>query len=434
MIPKVIALPDGEWAIASDGEWPDKGRSYWTGSAGEPWSSNMGKALVFESFRGANMELHKMSSSTANVIAPLIQAGHDDLADSLVNLVISRSLHIAVRDLPQELQKALTQVGYHGRDIEVIASDTYSMFGAGSKGRKEFTMAVNLKTGKTQLEEGSWGGENPFVHNPVDSDSQSRKLPPDFAVIKGSRGGGPTWARILVHPGNLASLLPSGEEDKLPKEELAALAIIDGIKGGNYRRDEFARYSELGEYGPNNPHIKSLLGKGLVKISSNGGITITTKGKNVNPGYQKLYSIMKAHVVLAAASLTTILDEVAEELEVRGEVELEREVSLVNEGLVIVASDDITNVFEGFYSQGKSSPKAIFDKELPKLRKSLDSIAKALDDELKAAYNPKYVFEPTGNFNDRMMQLFLNHIKNNYGMTPELARGIAAEIVKGARR
>jgi hypothetical protein len=229
----------------------------------------------------------------ARTIAKLVEAGHEDLADSLYSLVTGKSLHIAVKELPKELQKALSQVGFRRQDIEVIAADKYTMFGAGSKGRKDFTMAVNLKTGKTQLEEGSWGGANPFVKNPVDSDDKPRRLPPDFAVIKGSSGHGPTWARILVHPTNLANLLPATKDDSMPKEELAALAIIDGIKGGKYRRDEFAYYKGLGEYGPNNGHIKSLLNKGMVKISKSGGISITTKGKNVNPGYQKLYTIMK---------------------------------------------------------------------------------------------------------------------------------------------
>jgi hypothetical protein len=41
----------------------------------------------------------------ARTIAKLVEAGHEDLADSLYSLVTGKSLHIAVKELPKELQK-----------------------------------------------------------------------------------------------------------------------------------------------------------------------------------------------------------------------------------------------------------------------------------------------------------------------------------------
>lgn len=187
--------------------------------------------------------------------------------------------YIAVRELPDSLQSALRSVGYGRKDIEVKTGTSYSVQGIAGDGERAFTVAVNLDTGQFQTEMGSWGGANMFTRNHVDSDKASRPLPVNGVVIKGHSGGGrPVYAYIVANPAAMTKLLPETTEQELTKEEIKALNIIAGIKGG-YR----ARYFDdhrLGTYGTTNPHLVSLAAKGLVKITG-VGVAVTTEGRNV---------------------------------------------------------------------------------------------------------------------------------------------------------
>ena len=63
-------------------------------------------------------------------------------------------------------------------------------------------------------------------------------------------------------------------------EELAILAMILSLKPG-YRAKELEE-AKLGPYSKENPHIKSLIEKGLLKTNSSGAISIVkTKADNV---------------------------------------------------------------------------------------------------------------------------------------------------------
>jgi len=195
-----------------------------------------------------------------------------------------KEVYVDVRELPAPIQKALREVKYGRKNIMVVESRTYQMSSLSGAGRQGFTIAVNLGTGRYQVEWGSWGGANMFnPDNPVDLDTKPRPIPPNNVVISGVVGGGqPTYATIKAHPDNLTKLLGAGDEDDITEDQKTALAIISGIKSG-YRKEYF-RSHRLGEYSPKNPLLIELAKMGLIKIMRNGAMKITTKGQNAKGG------------------------------------------------------------------------------------------------------------------------------------------------------
>lgn len=193
----------------------------------------------------------------------------------------AKEFHVAVRDLPRSLQKALRTVGYRRKDIRVEPDTTYSPSegSAGFTGSRGFIVVVNMQTGQMKHEKGSWGGATPFERKQVDVDRKNYPIPNNGAVIVGESGGRGTFAKIKVHPNNLAKMLPEGEDVKLTPEENKALNILGGLKSG-YRAQSFERYN-LGPYDVrSNPLLQGLLKKGLIKANRAGAMSITTKGRN----------------------------------------------------------------------------------------------------------------------------------------------------------
>jgi hypothetical protein len=181
---------------------------------------------------------------------------------------------VDVKDLPRTLIDALGALGYKKTNICVRAAKTYRLQQAGFAGQRAFVCAVNLEDGRKETVYGSWGGANMFNRaNLVDLDKEERPVPMNGAIIEGSEGNG-VRASITVRPETLTPLLP--ERPDLSKEEWSALNIVGGIKGG-YRREEFFR-AGLGDYGPENPVVASLVQKGLVKVNKRGAVSVTTDG------------------------------------------------------------------------------------------------------------------------------------------------------------
>jgi len=196
-------------------------------------------------------------------------------------LKTARDFHVAVRELPQALQRALLSVGYKRKDIRVEPDTTYSPSEgtAGASGQRGFIVVVNMATGQMKKEMGSWGGGNMFENKQVDQDRKEYPIPNNGAVIVGSSGGRGNFAHIKVHPSNLAAILPAGDDEKLPPDEQKALNIIGGLKSGA-RREYFDR-NRLGPYDFRaNPLLQSLAKKGLIKANRAGAMAITTKGRN----------------------------------------------------------------------------------------------------------------------------------------------------------
>ena len=212
--------------------------------------------------------------------------------------------YVDVRELPDGIQRALGEVGYRRKNIEVQASTKYQMSGASGDGRRSFVAAVDLVSGRYKVEWGAWGGANVFnPGNAVDLDNKSRPIPPNGAVVKGTTGGGqPVWAYILVPPGNMQALLPEGDADLgLSDGEKAALYAIRTYKSA-YRKDQFRQWG-MGEYGPRNPYVQKLLALGLVKARG-AGLMVTTKGRTVDidkPGFSFRVAFKTVHPSYKAA-------------------------------------------------------------------------------------------------------------------------------------
>lgn len=106
------------------------------------------------------------------------------------------------------------------------------------------------------------------------------KLPPNTALVSGGTfRGKPASVTVYVSEENLTPLLPKPIE--LDESELSALQTIRSTKGGQHRRDEFAR-AKLGPYSLENPLIIRLLKLKLIKANKAGAITVTTAGRNTD--------------------------------------------------------------------------------------------------------------------------------------------------------
>jgi hypothetical protein len=104
-----------------------------------------------------------------------------------------------------------------------------------------------------------------------------RDLPPNWALVQGGTFcGKPSSITVYLHPSNITKLISTTVE--LSDAEQKALGVVASIKSG-YRAGEFQKL-ELGEYGPTNPHIVSLVAKGLVSINRAGSIAVTIAGRN----------------------------------------------------------------------------------------------------------------------------------------------------------
>jgi hypothetical protein len=195
-------------------------------------------------------------------------------------------MYVRVKELPSTLRGVLERLGYTRDDIEVRASATYSPSAVSGDGFRAFVAAVNLVTGESKVEWGSWGGPNMFnPTNQVDLNPREYPIPENFTVIKGRTGGSrPMLATVYANEANLQKLLPSGKEQELSLDELIALNVIKKYKA-SYRRDYFEGHSAfrasktLGKYSKDNPLLVGLAAKGLIKITG-AGIQITTEGRN----------------------------------------------------------------------------------------------------------------------------------------------------------
>ena len=83
---------------------------------------------------------------------------------------------------------------------------------------------------------------------------------------------------IYLHADNVRKVPPAPTE--LTADERKALDVICGIKGGHHRRDEWARRSLPGEYGPQNLLVASLADERLVTVNRAGAVAATTAGGN----------------------------------------------------------------------------------------------------------------------------------------------------------
>lgn len=183
---------------------------------------------------------------------------------------MAQTTHIAVRDLPSPLKRALLAAGYGRADIGVEAAIAVSPRGGGGRGRRGGLMAVNLATGEiSPVHWGAWGGCNPFGANPVD-DGEDLPIPPNGAIVTITQGGGqPTIAHVYVRPETLTPLLPAGPD--VTARQAAILAVYVGYRSA-YRREYLP--------GVTPDEIDGLVAGEYLKRNRAGSIRITVAGKN----------------------------------------------------------------------------------------------------------------------------------------------------------
>lgn len=199
-------------------------------------------------------------------------------------LTATRGYHVPVRELPRFLVKILADKGrYKRRDIEVIPSPTVDLGIPAFEGNRNYAILVNLGTQqhKTLLGEYSGGMGQSAIDRPG-----SYNIPSNGAVVVGEYGGRGSFARIYIHPDNVAALIEDSGGVELPEDEKYALTYI-AMFNSRGRRDAFSDKG-LGSYGPSNPLILSLAQKGLVKVTGRG-VRITTQGKNVRQQLPRKY-------------------------------------------------------------------------------------------------------------------------------------------------
>jgi hypothetical protein len=225
-----------------------------------------------------------------NLHVRTLRLANDDehLREQLVSLVkqsasLFGGFYVDLKDLPKFLRNALADVRYKRRNIEVIPSTSVEVGIPAFEGNRAYVVAVNLGTGQSKVVEGDWSGG--MGTSAVDRGGRYA-VPSNGAVISGEYGGRGSFARLYVHPDNVAGLIETDSTEELSEDEKYALTYIK-IFNSQGRKDAF-RDKRLGVYGVTNPLVQSLASKGLVKARGRA-VVITTKGKNVVQGLPRKY-------------------------------------------------------------------------------------------------------------------------------------------------
>ena len=122
-----------------------------------------------------------------------------------------------------------------------------------------------------------------FAVNAVDSDTASRPLPPNGAVIHGHSGGGkPAYASITIHPSRAAKLLPAASGELTDRQK--SLMCVFARYNSRGRADWFTRHGKAAEW-----ELVELESKGWVKRNKAGAVTCTAAGRNIAPSDTWLY-------------------------------------------------------------------------------------------------------------------------------------------------
>jgi len=183
-------------------------------------------------------------------------------------------MYSKVKDLPNIIQKALSNIGYNKSDIEILVRDKISPMNAGSSGQKGFFTMINLATSDVKSISGSYGGSNIFNQdNIVDNCDQSVPLNDGVVALKGSTGY-KTFATLYVNNANVISTLPNTEVT--PRQRWILYAMHGLTSAG--RKNEFARAKKP----PTIEEFKALEAMGFITIAKNGSMRITTNGKNAS--------------------------------------------------------------------------------------------------------------------------------------------------------
>lgn len=192
---------------------------------------------------------------------------------------IRGGVYVPTKELPTFIKKVLKEHRYRSRDIEVIARDRVESFGfATFEGNRPYAIAINLGTGQTKSMVGDYSGVTPELKGTL-------SLKENMAIVTGEYGGRGSFARLYLHPTNMATLLPSNDVE-MSEDEKYALKYIS-IYNSSGRKEAFEQKG-FGTYSAQHPLVKSLAEKGYVKIGGRA-VRITTNGRNVAESLDRKY-------------------------------------------------------------------------------------------------------------------------------------------------
>ena len=190
---------------------------------------------------------------------------------------IRGGVYVPTKELPVFINKVLKEHRYTKRDIEVLARDKVESFGyATSEGNRPYAIAINLGTGQSKSVLGDYTGVASDLKGTV-------SLRENMAIVTGEYGGRGSFARLYIHPTNMARLLPSNDV-ALGEDEKYALKYISIYNTGG-RKEAFSQKG-FGQYSAQHPLVKSLAEKEFVKVSGQA-VRITTNGRNIAESIDK---------------------------------------------------------------------------------------------------------------------------------------------------
>lgn len=185
-------------------------------------------------------------------------------------------MYVDVSLLPESVRTVLGALKFHKESIELSPCERVYRIGVGSDGQRCFCAVVPLDGSEPALVEwGSWGGANAFsLTNAVDRDTSSYPMRPGFVVIRGSEGGRGVFARIEIHPSNLARYLAANTAP-ITHRQRYILSVLRAMTSAG-RKAEFERSRAA----PSPEELTELVELGLITMSRSGALSVTTAGKN----------------------------------------------------------------------------------------------------------------------------------------------------------
>jgi len=178
---------------------------------------------------------------------------------------------VELNDLPPKLKRALNKIGYKRRDVRVVPATSADIRSTAGKGRYGLAVAINLQTGQTsELQKGSWGGQNPYEKKPLDWVDKPVQVPRNGAIAVGSGGYKGMFITLYVHPDSLTPLLPGDTDVSEREKDILGMMNYKSF----YKKELFQRNNVRQD------ELEALAKRGYIKINKAGATSLTAKGKN----------------------------------------------------------------------------------------------------------------------------------------------------------
>jgi hypothetical protein len=181
-------------------------------------------------------------------------------------------MHVKLSELPATIVQALNNLNYFKADIEVIVKDAMRPDHCAFEGNRAQFCVVDIATGFSKTETGSWGGSNPFEHKPLDHANELFTIPPNCVVISGENGGRGCFLRLYLRTDNV-----------IPALNAAPVELTRGEAKVLYAHQALKSSARKGAYDP--AELPAMVERGFIK-QTKVGTSITTTGKNALESYR----------------------------------------------------------------------------------------------------------------------------------------------------